>query len=187
MFHLLLRWCISVTSSFTCTLTVQLQLYSHLVQEAVSVTRQVIRSHLFFLTQSSEQIKRKIKLNRGGLPASDSRECLAYQRRKTRYPSVNSAYGQQYLNPILLPRCFLSSSVMVCSTQKEKRIIINSKINYSLIRMDCLPSLSHTLSVSSFSHFPSGNDTGRESNCLLAFHVGSERNISFSLAEGLRD
>lgn len=71
---------------------------------------------------------------------------------------------------------------MACSMLKEeRRIITNSKVNYSLIRMDCpLPSLSHTLLFSFFSHVLSWNDTGENLMAVLAFHVVSGRDMEVS-------
>lgn len=82
---------------------------------------------------------------------------------------------------------------MACSTQKEeRRIITNSEVNYSLIRMDCpLASLSpHSpYLLFSLSHFLSWNDTGEESNGLrflfMWFQEGIWRYLFSPLAERL--
>lgn len=90
MFHLLLHWRISVTSTCVCSCVLWLyglHPYPHLTpslgQEAVSVALRFIRSfHFFSPNTNSKQIKRKIKLNWDGLAGSDSRECLAYEEEK---------------------------------------------------------------------------------------------------------
>lgn len=85
MFHLLLRWCISVASSFSRVYSDGTvfhpypRLSPHLGQDAAPVALRFIKSHHFVPETNSEWIKSKIKLNWGGLAGSNSRECLAYK------------------------------------------------------------------------------------------------------------
>lgn len=113
-------------------------------------------------------------------------------KEKGLYPSVNSACLSKTIFKSY-PTSMVSSTVIVCSTQKEdRRILTNCKVNCLLIRMDCLllslsphPFCLISLSLSLISC--SVMIRGKNVIAVLAFHVVSERTISFSLAEGLSD
>lgn len=86
MFHLLLRWCISVTSSFhvyfDCTVYILVLVSRPTADKKLPLSLCASFEAIIFSHTNNEQIKRKIKLNWGGLAGSDSRECLAYKEEK---------------------------------------------------------------------------------------------------------
>lgn len=106
MFHLLLRWCISVASSFSRGYSDGTgfhpypRLSPHLGQDAASVALRFIRSHHFVPETNREQIRSKIKLNWRGLAGSDSMECYAYKREKDQLSICQLCLGT-YINPVL--------------------------------------------------------------------------------------
>lgn len=130
MFHLLLRLCISVTSSF--------HVYFDCTDRFTSWWRQKVP---------------RIRIERDRI--SLSQLCLNTTLLKSHPTSKvvceQQCYGMQH-------------------AEGREEDYKNSKVNCCLIRMDCLlPSLFHTLSVSSYSHFQSCYDTGRNFNCLACF------------------
>lgn len=160
--------------TFDCTLHTLILVLCPALDKKLSVCGSLETIFFFYPPNANNrQIKRKIKLNWGGLAGSDSKECLAYEE-KDQISFCQLCLRTTIFKSYLLPRCFVRGAVVACSLGKEEwRIITNSKVNYSLIKMDCHPSSlspSHTPCL----FFPKIEEA--------SFHVVSGGNVEVSLS-----